>query len=470
MPGVPSGRGCEACRKQKKKCDQAKPKCARCARLNIPCVDCGKQRYKFKESSLVHKQNQSPPQAAVATSSTSTSAPALVLLHRPSNQTDLSTLEYISLFQVDDLRYDPSCYGMFLRKIPSRMGRSETLDASAVAVSKSLRAYQRKNIDAEALSTYVRAIRILRGTLQDPVRANTADTLLSIYMVMICQGWLGQEIGPTRSHGEGIAAILNAAVEYELLPSLGFEIAYSMALTVIFESIANPRIPMEPWLTRVIDQYAKNGEVMRDCDETLRLVRIARIPKFVREPLKHIEEIKDTYKIVQSDFTSAYERLARVTEFCNNLGKGKRSITSLRILVGYQTAYGIFLIVGLLLGSIVLAYDSGNTVIQEELAKYRREAVSLAHVAMEHRPLGGSHACLALAVAWAMSDDVDEQTEIWLLVEDFMKDFPQESWQDRGLWLRRRIETIRLHQQNSPKDHLDVANDPVADSCVCTVM
>lgn len=135
----------------------------------------------------MHKQNQSPPQAAVATSSTSTSAPALVLLHRPSNQTDLSTLEYISLFQVDDLRYDPSCYGMFLRKIPSRMGRSETLDASAVAVSKSLRAYQRKNIDAEALSTYVRAIRILRGTLQDPVRANTADTLLSIYMVMICQ-------------------------------------------------------------------------------------------------------------------------------------------------------------------------------------------------------------------------------------------------------------------------------------------
>ncbi|EEA20345.1 hypothetical protein EYB25_007858 [Talaromyces marneffei] len=49
MPGVPTSRGCDACRKQKKKCDAPKPptKCPRCTRLKIPCTGYGVQRYKF---------------------------------------------------------------------------------------------------------------------------------------------------------------------------------------------------------------------------------------------------------------------------------------------------------------------------------------------------------------------------------------------------------------------------------------
>lgn len=48
MPGVPSSLACDACRKQKKKCDQRKPKCSRCARLQITCAGNGVRRYKFK--------------------------------------------------------------------------------------------------------------------------------------------------------------------------------------------------------------------------------------------------------------------------------------------------------------------------------------------------------------------------------------------------------------------------------------
>ncbi|KAF4764689.1 hypothetical protein HAV15_001720 [Penicillium sp. str.  len=49
MPGVPTGRACDACRKQKKKCDEKQPACGRCLRLKVSCVGSGQQRFKFKQ-------------------------------------------------------------------------------------------------------------------------------------------------------------------------------------------------------------------------------------------------------------------------------------------------------------------------------------------------------------------------------------------------------------------------------------
>ncbi|KAF3055360.1 hypothetical protein GL218_09636, partial [Daldinia childiae] len=51
MPGVPSYQGCNACLKQKKKCDKAMPSCSRCKRLKISCLGTGNLRFKFKDQS-----------------------------------------------------------------------------------------------------------------------------------------------------------------------------------------------------------------------------------------------------------------------------------------------------------------------------------------------------------------------------------------------------------------------------------
>ncbi|KAL2869141.1 Zn(II)2Cys6 transcription factor [Aspergillus lucknowensis] len=48
MPAVP-GRGCDNCRKLKKKCDEVKPVCTRCARRGLECIGAGEKRYKFIE-------------------------------------------------------------------------------------------------------------------------------------------------------------------------------------------------------------------------------------------------------------------------------------------------------------------------------------------------------------------------------------------------------------------------------------
>ncbi|KAH8812650.1 fungal-specific transcription factor domain-containing protein [Xylogone sp. PMI_703] len=55
--------GCDTCKKRKKKCDEAKPKCSDCRRLNLPCVR------------TIHGA-ASPPSPAVAQSASSDDAPS----------------------------------------------------------------------------------------------------------------------------------------------------------------------------------------------------------------------------------------------------------------------------------------------------------------------------------------------------------------------------------------------------------
>ena len=74
MPGVPKSRGCNNCLRQKKKvqgplfdiitnwheqCDQQKPACSRCTRLEIPCVGSGERKYVFKPVSFTKLKHAS---------------------------------------------------------------------------------------------------------------------------------------------------------------------------------------------------------------------------------------------------------------------------------------------------------------------------------------------------------------------------------------------------------------------------
>ncbi|KAJ5383756.1 hypothetical protein N7517_001667 [Penicillium concentricum] len=67
MPGVPSSRACEGCRQQKKKCDELKPKCSRCTRARIPCVNNGARRFKFQYLQVTTSKPEEHPVESSAT-------------------------------------------------------------------------------------------------------------------------------------------------------------------------------------------------------------------------------------------------------------------------------------------------------------------------------------------------------------------------------------------------------------------
>lgn len=196
MPGVPSGRGCDSCRQQKKKvrsiqqskgvlliykqCDQRKPACSRCTRCKIACIGSGQQRYKFKEPTFVGRsmtvgQTQAPPSHVSG------------LLASPSNETTSIASAFVFTLEVKDLRYDLSCYGAFLEDIPKRLGSNIALDASVNVLSSAFSSLYTHQQSLITLSKYVNALKALRICLDDPLQAWTADTLCAVYLLLICQ-------------------------------------------------------------------------------------------------------------------------------------------------------------------------------------------------------------------------------------------------------------------------------------------
>ena len=215
MPGVPSGKGCEACRKQKKKvshsnttanqdtsltqtsqCDQQKPACSRCTRLKIVCVGSGQQRYKFLEEDGISNSSGKRSltiRAAKPTTSSHSSRSSVSLSRTPSSDEFLLSSSLIVKLKVkDDLRYSLTwAYGAFFEEIPKRIGTNEALDTAVDALvyahSKFGSSVHGASNDPECLGKYTHAVTTLRLCLDDPIKARETNTLAAVMLLLIVQ-------------------------------------------------------------------------------------------------------------------------------------------------------------------------------------------------------------------------------------------------------------------------------------------
>ena len=168
------------------KCDQLKPACSRCARLSIACVGGGEQRYKFKEakeqsSALVLSSRSQTPQ------SRSTSGTPRSLSRTPSSESSKVASAFIAHLEVEDVRYEMSCYGLFLKDIPQRLGQNEALDASVLALSSTFTFLHTNHRTFETYSNYGKGLSALRKCLNDPIKAQSPETMCAAYFLQICQ-------------------------------------------------------------------------------------------------------------------------------------------------------------------------------------------------------------------------------------------------------------------------------------------
>lgn len=153
------------------KCDGSKIPCSRCSRLQIACVGCGEQRYKFQNQSVILTPTIKP-QALQAT---------------PSNEMTTVASAFLAVLEVTDIRFDISIYGDFLKEIPRRLGTNEALDASVCALATAFSSIHSRQQSTAMLNGYGKALNSLRVCLNDPAKAQSPDTLCALYLVMICQ-------------------------------------------------------------------------------------------------------------------------------------------------------------------------------------------------------------------------------------------------------------------------------------------
>ncbi|KAI9929365.1 hypothetical protein MW887_000833 [Aspergillus wentii] len=388
MPGVPSSRGCEACRKQKKKCDQLKPACSRCARLKIPCVGAGQQRFKFKDQAVALRSNGT-------TKSPRSISPVEVLLRSPSNEMTVLSSAFVSALEITDTRYDLSCYGGFIKNIPRRLGTNEVLDAAVAAMTPAFSAICSRQQSVEAFTKYGQALNALRVGLNNPVTATSLDTLCAIYLIMICQAWIGaSDDNQFTSHGEGMEHVLKAITENNWHDSIDEEMLITLCMPVIIEAIFNPRIKLGSWFHKLTATFIpKRPLVSNDGTpfQCLRLHNIGKLPLFVRDPEAHFFDIQDFYRQLKKEYPILREHTKKAKLQASSTATRKPTMLDIKILSRFQAACGITLSLAVILNRILAAFDPDDVSLDEYSVLFCDDIMLLAKDAGRHRPLGAGY-------------------------------------------------------------------------------
>ncbi|KAF8848255.1 hypothetical protein BDZ45DRAFT_810934 [Acephala macrosclerotiorum] len=425
MPGVPSGRGCEACRKQKKRCDQGKPVCSRCTRLGISCIGSGKQRFKFVEQQA---GTAKPIRAAHAVQILTIGGISVV----PCNQTMMIAGALCSALEVKDVRYDLSVYGEFLQHIPRRLGTNKALDASVKALTTSFASVPSRKRSIEGYETYVQGLQALRVCLGDPKEVGSPDTLCAVYLMMLCQGWIGQRDDCT-GHGEALAHLLNvASTQTWEGGTFEAEPIVTLCAPVIVESIGNPKMNLYPWLTKLTETHDSSIPM-----ESIKLRNLAKLPDFINNPEANLLEITYAYQRLGIDVPKVRKHLSNISE----KGEPLRN-THAR----YQTVYSILLAYSIVMNTILRSFGAGNIILAQELAAMVDEMIAIAEDASQYRPLGASGVPLFLVTALVATNDKFKRVKIEEILADYQTDFAIASWMEIALWL-----DAKLHNYSQPR-------------------
>ncbi|KAK1147859.1 hypothetical protein N8T08_000373 [Aspergillus melleus] len=364
MPGVPTSRGCEACRKQKKRCDQEQPACGRCRRLGIPCVGGGARRFKFTENRTpdhvartTPPPRDAPPQRAIAKRADTTIhvAPARALC----GDTARLRASLISMLEVKDARYNLGYYGPFFAHLPCRLGVHPALDAAVAAVTHSAPCLFKQESSSLALEKYGRALYMLRLSLHDGAVDLAIETLCTIYLLWISEDWITGHSEGHLMHTHVIALLLKSVARRPDLDAFQTQLLRTLCMAVLVHSVFDPRVHLD---TLVINRFLIHGPPIPPSNqlaspfETLTVPNFARIPHLIHNPEHHLPQLTALYAQMQSDFP----KLRAIAVSPTLQASPTASLEAIRSQINYQTAYGLFLAVATMLNRLCWVADGSR--------------------------------------------------------------------------------------------------------------
>ncbi|KAF5970294.1 hypothetical protein FCOIX_10492 [Fusarium coicis] len=421
MPGVPRSRGCNSCLKQKKKCDQAKPACSRCARLGIPCVGSGEQKYVFKPVSFTKpfKTSFSKPRKRET-------SPQVPIIHKPQNSLTLLQAKLVAALEITDLRYGTSCYGEFLGHIPRRLGHSHALDISVDLMMTVLPYHYSQEVPPQVLAMYGSSLKLFKRPQDKKDRQHNPEDVAAFHIMTICQSWLGQAGDDLKSHGQILARFMDTATEKGWSSTFEHQLLEISLVALFFDTLINARIDLEQYTSRLSLQSRQNeyDDNQDPHARYLQLQRLLRIPRFIHEPLCYVDEIKTTDKELQDDH-------GRILHHLESL------------IHRLQVTEAILLMAALALNSILQAMYPDDSVLLLEASTLTNELITLAKGVSQYRPLGATFIPPCLVARWATSSALEAQrNEIEVLLMEYQKDYARIKWMDQAVLLEELHRTL----------------------------
>ncbi|KAF9891581.1 hypothetical protein FE257_003592 [Aspergillus nanangensis] len=449
MPGVPSGRGCDACRQQKKKvesptqharCNLAIPACVRCARLGIKCFGGGQRRYKF----INH---------------TATGLTPLRII--PSSSTTLIAGHLVSRLEVKDIRYDTNCFGPFLQLIPQRIGANRALDIAADTFATVYSNLYVEKHPVQGLVKHGQALAALRDCLKAPQKGQVAEIASAIYLTMLNDDLISSRTNrPRVSHIEILVYLLQMTAHWNWESPFELQALLTITGVVIMESVGNHQLNLEPWVWKVLEKIEGPNSVRPKPDDaeaasrdperfpSLELRRIIKIAQLIREPVDRCADLQSAYTLLLSD----REKLKRQPKELFYSKDPSADQPRPQIQLGFQTRCATVLTLSLMVNLVLEEFSPLDTSLLAERDLLIEESIAVCQIPDRYKPLGACYVTPCLIVACAASRDPKRRAVIASLLGEISgcDGTPTTVWVDGVHGWRTRWESLRRQVPGRP--------------------
>ncbi|KAL9037093.1 MAG: hypothetical protein Q9180_003921 [Flavoplaca navasiana] len=348
MPGVPSGRGCDACRKQKKK-----------------------QRYKFKNETVVLTVAKKVTSTSYSTDQPQSPDPgSFNIISNPSSRLLTAFIHRIS--QQVDIRFQlPWNFGDYFNLIPRHLGVSRSLDTAVDALITAHTSFCAGNLQPgpEVLAKHSLALSVLRHDLTDVVKARTSETLAAIMVISVTQ---------VRHTTQKV---------FEALLTDNIQLSTREWKTLSEGTFGgHDHAPDVKWFLCITD--------VPDLIQRSKAALILHEP-----PSLHLLSLELEARALLDRIRPVITRLR--DRFDNFDAKSFPEKLSDQLRAHYMRSLAMGLGVGIVLNCVLSGLEGTPSVVCDESVLWSDEIVRIAEMAVVYRPLGSMAMLIALRMAWS---------------------------------------------------------------------
>jgi hypothetical protein len=363
----------------------------------------------------------------------------------------------ISIWEVDDLRYDISVYGEYFRFIPRRLGTSPVLDAAVKAFVCAYPTVHTGQASTEALAAYGTAIRLLGKTLQHPTQKHEPSTLMSLHVIQKVQSWIDRPKDPYADHTNAIAHLLPTMIEQGWTDPIDKLLLLISAVLVIAGALGTSF----PFPVDSLTQFFRKSSPPRPYTnrdgaplETLALDRTLMIPIWSRAPRKYVTEMKSFYQQALIDLAVLQDRAKSLLPESPNGSPDelavrisqKYDIAIVKLYVQFQVGCSVGLSIAMFLNAILQAINDPFDFDLELMAEAEQLNITSMQLAEEMSvflPLYASGVVMPLICAWAMEDDPKRLKRLGELLQLYEASAGSPCLGKCGLWLKKYLAKLR---------------------------
>ncbi|KAF2163994.1 hypothetical protein M409DRAFT_25768 [Zasmidium cellare ATCC 36951] len=417
MAGVPSTaseQACDACRKQKKKCNLATPACSRCARLGLTCVGAGRRRYVFKE----HKSFKRKPRSTAATPQPQTPRCSTVS-PAPTNELTLLIATFLDTIKPSTpVRFNlADTLGPFLRVLPQRLGGNRALDAATRAlVSVHSSVCKGRPGDAKTSRLYSEGLAALRLCLCIPSEASSIETVCAVLLLTFCAKFGGFGGQHWTSHCNGAVQLLRLRHNRESRDDFEVQVLQSLRGSVICEVLFNRETLMNPWKWNDFERLLFPDDFSPDWQNPLTI--LGQIPRFIQMS-----------QCIGRD-SGHIGMLRRRIETAYGIMRRAESVLALQRAMnepdpGLERAakYACTLSVCCMLNCMVRTFRFDELLILKEAEELVDSSLQLVDEMDAYRPLRASFISLNLYTAWMCTNEPSKKRRLEQAIWQFSSDF-----------------------------------------------